>query len=138
MRWRRTAAVSSRTFEAGEVIFRQGDAATREAYLVREGRVEVSRRLDGQERILRTLGAGDLLGEVALFRDAPHSATAVAAEHAVLLVIPSDRLESLVGANPRLAIALIRQLARMAGRDDSGAPPPHDEAVATRGQGGRS
>ncbi len=38
-----------------------------------------------------------------------------------LLVIPSDRLENMVRANPRLAIALIRQLARMAGGDDSGA-----------------
>jgi len=33
----------------------------------------------------------DLLGEVALFRDAPHSATAIALERVTLIVIASDR-----------------------------------------------
>ena len=51
---------------------------------------------------------GDLLGEVALFRDAPHSVTAIAVEHVTLLVIPAQRLESMVRANPELAIGLIR------------------------------
>jgi CRP/FNR family transcriptional regulator len=107
----------SRTFEPGEVIFRQGDRAAGEAYLVHEGSVEVRRAADGQDHLLRTLVQGDLLGEVALFRDAPHSATAVALEPTTLLVIPSDRLEHMVTSHPRLAIALIRQLARMAAGD---------------------
>ena len=114
--------VPRRTFKAGEVIFRQGDAATGEAYLVHAGKVEVRKRIDGAERLLRTLGKGDLLGEVALFRDAPHSATAVATERVTLLVIPADRLEEMVRANPALAMALIRQLARMAAGGDT--PPP--------------
>ena len=70
----------TRTFNAGDVMFRQGDSASGEAYLVHEGAVEVRRTEDGEDRILRTLGKGDLLGEVALFRSAPHSATAVAIE----------------------------------------------------------
>ena len=107
----------SRTFGPGEVIFRQGESAPGEAYLVHEGRVEVRRLVDGEERVLRTLAKGDLLGEVALFRDAPHSATAVALEETTLIAIPADRLEHMVTSNPRLAIALIRQLARMAAGD---------------------
>ena len=67
--------------------------------------------------MLGTLGTGDLLGEVALFRRGPHSATAVAIEDGLLLVIAADRLEHIVRANPKLAIALIRQLARMAARE---------------------
>ena len=107
----------SRTFAPGDVIFRQGDSADGEAYLVHEGSVEVRRVVDDQDRLLRPLGQGDLLGEVALFRDAPHSATAVALEPTTLLVIPSDRLEHMITSHPRLAIALIRQLARMAAGD---------------------
>ena len=112
----------TRTFGPGEVIFRQGDSPPGEAYLVHEGSVEVRRLVDGEERVLRTLAKGDLLGEVALFRDAPHSATAVALEETTLIAIPADRLEQMVTTNPRLAIALIRQLARMAAGDveDSG------------------
>jgi len=103
-----------KTFNPGEVIFRQGDVSTGEAYLVHSGKVEVRRHLQDGERLLRTLVEGDLLGEVALFRDAPHSATALAVEPVTLLVIPAHRLEQLIRANPELAIALIRQLARMA------------------------
>jgi CRP-like cAMP-binding protein len=108
------AMTETRTFNAGDVMFRQGDSASGEAYLVHEGTVEVRRTEDGEDRILRTLGKGDLLGEVALFRSAPHSATAVAIEPVTLLVITEDRLENMVRTNPELALALIRQLARMA------------------------
>jgi CRP/FNR family transcriptional regulator, cyclic AMP receptor protein len=120
---RQVEDMPTRTFKPGDVIFRQGDrVATGEAYLVQNGAVEVRRRHGGKERVLRTLGKGDLLGEVALFGRSPHSATAVAVEQVVLLVIPADRLEQIVRAKPDLAIALIRQLARMAARDGDSAP----------------
>ena len=107
----------TREFAVGDVIFRQGDDAAGEAYLVHEGRVEVRRLVDGEDRLLRTLTQGDLLGEVALFRKAPHSATATALTPTTLIAIPEDRLEDMVKTNPRLALALIRQLARMAAGD---------------------
>jgi CRP/FNR family transcriptional regulator len=106
--------IPMKRFAPGEVIFREGDESRSEAYLVHEGTVEARRRVNGEERVLNTLGKGDLLGEVALFRDAPHSVTATAVEPVTLLVIPAHRLESMVRANPELAIGLIRQLARMA------------------------
>jgi CRP-like cAMP-binding protein len=110
--------MESRTFNTGDVIFRQGDASNGEAYQVQEGVVEVCKTEDGEARILRTLGKGDLLGEVALFRSAPHSATAIAIEPVTVLVIPEQRLEDLVRTNPELALALIRQLARMAAGEE--------------------
>jgi CRP-like cAMP-binding protein len=115
---RRIAGLTSRTFAPGEVIFRQGDAGTREAYLVHDGTIEVRRRTPDGERLLRTLTRGELLGEVALFGDVPHSATAHAVGRAILLVVPADRLESIVRSQPNLAIAMIRQLARMAAMED--------------------
>ncbi len=114
----RIAGMQSRSFGPGEVIFHQGHAAKREAYLVHEGQVEVRRRTPDGERVLRTLGKGDLLGEVAFFSDGPHSATAHAIERVILLVVPADRLESMVRAKPALAIAIIQQLARMAATED--------------------
>ena len=106
--------MESKTFNPGDVIFRQGGASDGEAYLVHEGAVEVRKSEDGEERILRRLGKGDLLGEVALFRSGSHSATAIATGPVTVLVIPEYRLEEMVRANPQLAMALIRQLARMA------------------------
>ena len=111
---RRIAGMQSRSFGPGEVVFRQGDAGQREAYLVHDGTVEVRRRTANGEQVLRTLAKGDLLGEVAFFSDGPHSATALAIGRVTLLVVPADRLEHLVRTKPNLGIAIIRQLARMA------------------------
>jgi CRP/FNR family transcriptional regulator, cyclic AMP receptor protein len=104
----------SRTYPPGAVIFRQGDTSNGEAYLVHEGQVEVRKRVGDAERMLRRLRKGDLLGEVALFRAGAHSATAVATDEVTLLVISDDQLEHMVRTSPSLALALIRQLARMA------------------------
>lgn len=108
---RQIGEVPTRTFKPGDFIFREGDNANGEAFMVHDGRVEVRRRFGDEERILRVLGKGDLLGELALFRNSARSASAVAVEPVTLMVIPATRLEHLVRSNPGLAMALIRQLA---------------------------
>lgn len=108
---RQIGDVPSRTYRPGDLIFREGDSANGEAYMIHEGRVEVRRHFGEEERPLRTLAKGDLLGEIALFRNAPRSASAVATEPTTLLVIPAQRLEHMVRTNAALAMALIRQLA---------------------------
>jgi len=75
--------------------------------------VEIRKLIGGEERLLRTLTKGELLGHIALFRNAPRSATAIAADAVTLMVIPANRLDHLVRANPALALALIRELATM-------------------------
>jgi len=111
-----------KTFEAGEVLFRQGELGAGEAYFIQSGRVLVWKTADGAERLLGTRHVGDLVGEIALFGRGAHSATAIAAEPVTALAIPAARLEHIVRANPDLALALIRQLARMA----SGEPGPSE------------
>ena len=130
----RTTIVPSRVYPAGAVVFRQGDLTVGEAYLVHEGKVELRRTVDGVERRLRVLGRGDLLGEVALFRAGPHSATAVAAGRVTLLVLAADHLEELIRANPGLAMAIIRQLARMAAGEVSVAASRIGVAPRDRGR----
>ena len=116
---RQIGEVPTRTFEPGTVIFREGDDAKGEAFMVHQGRVEIRKQLGGEERLLSTLAKGELLGHLALFRNAPRSATAIAADAVTLMVIPANRLDHLVRANPALAVALIRDLAtRMLAAED--------------------
>jgi len=110
---RQIAEIPTRTFESGAVIFREGDGAKNEAFMVHRGRVEFRKQIGGEQRLLRTLGKGELIGHIALFRNAPRSATAIAADAVTLMVIPANRLDHLVRANPALALALIRDLAAM-------------------------
>ena len=110
---RQIGEVPTRTFEPGAVIFREGDDAKGEAFMLHLGRVEIRKKIGGEERLLRTLTKGELLGHIALFRNAPRSATAIAGDAVTLMVIPANRLDHLVRANPALALALIRELATM-------------------------
>ena len=103
--------VPTRTFEPGTVIFREGDDAKGEAFMIHLGRVEFRKQIGGEDRLLRTLAKGELFGHLALFRNAPRSASAIAADAVTLMIISANRLEHLVRANPALAIALIRDLA---------------------------
>jgi CRP/FNR family transcriptional regulator, cyclic AMP receptor protein len=105
--------VPTRTFQPGDVIFREGDDAKGEAFMVHVGRVEIRKQIGGEERLLRTMTKGELIGHIALFRNAPRSASAVAADAVTLMIIPANRLDHLVRANPALAVALIRDLAAM-------------------------
>ena len=90
---RKLGSIQTRTFRAGEVVFREGEDPRDEAFLVHAGRIEVRKRVGGEERLLWTYGKGELLGELGLFAGgAPRSATAVAIEPATLLVIPAKRL----------------------------------------------
>ncbi len=111
--------VPTRTFNPGDVIFKEGDDAKSEAFLVHQGKVEIRKNLGGEEKLLRELSQGMLLGEFALFRNIPRSATAIAADAVTLMVIPANRLDAMVRTNPALAMAIIKDLvSRMLAAED--------------------
>src|SRR6266566_1773531 len=111
--------VPTRTFNPGDVIFKEGDDAKSEAFLVHQGKVEIRKNLGGEEKLLRELSQGMLLGEFALFRNIPRSATAIAADAVTLMVIPANRLDAMVRTNPGLAMAIIKDLvSRMLAAED--------------------
>jgi S1-C subfamily serine protease/rhodanese-related sulfurtransferase len=100
-----------RKFKAGEMIFKEGNDAQGEAYVVHAGTVQIQRHFDGIPKTLSTLAEGELFGEVALFREARRSADAVAATDVELLVIKNERLDWLIRNRPQLTREIVRQLA---------------------------
>src|SRR5262245_14971487 len=108
---RQIGEIPTRTFNPGDVIFREGDDAKGEAFMVHVGKVEIKKLIAGEQRLVNSIGKGELLGELGLFRNAPRSATAIAADAVTLIVIPSNRLDHMVRSNPTLAVALIKDLA---------------------------
>lgn len=71
-------------FAAGDVLFREGDTA----YLVESGSIEIISGEADDTRVLGSIIAGSLFGEMALISDMPRMATATAKEDAVCIVIP--------------------------------------------------
>jgi CRP-like cAMP-binding protein len=99
-----------RHFKAGEVILKEGAEANGEAYVVHSGVVEARRVFDGENRLLGTMGEGELFGDMALFRHAPRSADIIAQNDVELLVIKNERLDWLIRNRPQLAVELVRRL----------------------------
>jgi S1-C subfamily serine protease/rhodanese-related sulfurtransferase len=119
--------IERRHFPAGAVIFQEGDEARGEAYVVHTGTVDIRKRFDGTERRLNTMGEGELLGEMALFRGAPRSASAVAATAVELLVVRSERLEWLIRNRPQLTLEILKRLSDQVASADKargGQPTP--------------
>ncbi len=100
-----------RSFQAGEVIFREGEPAV-EAYLLEEGRVRLIKKVRGEERSLMVLKPGDLFGESALVAGAERSSTAVALSAGLSLAIDQTTLANLLAHSPEIASRIVKQLVR--------------------------
>ena len=105
--------IERRHYAPGEVIFQEGDDAREEAYVVHAGTVEIKKRYPGGERRLNVTKEGELLGEMALFRNARRSASAVAMTDVELLVMRNERLEWLIRNRPELTLELLKHLSEL-------------------------
>ncbi|HEX7604545.1 MAG TPA: cyclic nucleotide-binding domain-containing protein [Polyangiaceae bacterium] len=74
------------TFARGSVIMREGEAGN-SAYIIVSGRCEVRKHLNGVQQVLKTLGAGEVFGEMAVLSEGPRTATVVAVEDTTVLVV---------------------------------------------------
>jgi CRP-like cAMP-binding protein len=98
-------------FDAGEVLFREGELGT-EAYLLEEGRVRLIKKVRGQERSLMVLKPGDLFGESALIPGTARSSTAIALSPGIALALDQATLQNLLEHNPAIASRVVKQLVR--------------------------
>jgi CRP-like cAMP-binding protein len=100
------AGFRSVTFGPGGAIFATGDDGDY-MYVVRTGEVEIER--DG--KVIETLFAGGIFGEMALIDGSPRSATARAKTDVEVAPISEKNFLFLVHETPFFAIAVMRILA---------------------------
>ncbi|MGK2923604.1 MAG: cyclic nucleotide-binding domain-containing protein [Methyloceanibacter sp.] len=93
-------------FASGEVIFAEGGEGDF-MYVVRSGEVEIERN----GKVIETLSAGGIFGEMALIDGSSRSATARAKTDAELAPINEKSFMFLVHETPFFAIAVMRTLA---------------------------
>ena len=98
--------MTRRVLHAGEVLFHESDTGD-VAYLVERGCIQISLMSGESEVKLADLGPGDLVGEMALIDNAPRTATAVAVEESVLLVIDREHLAERIAHTDPIVRALL-------------------------------
>jgi CRP-like cAMP-binding protein len=99
--------IEARSFKAGSVIFREGDAAN-ELFVIKSGQV----RIQIGNRTVTELGQESIFGEMALIDSEPRSATATAITDVELVPISEKQFLFLVSQTPYFALKVMRVLAQ--------------------------
>ncbi|MGI9611242.1 MAG: Crp/Fnr family transcriptional regulator [Acidimicrobiia bacterium] len=103
------ATAKRRTFDKGTEIIHEGHVGGAGFYLVTEGAVDVF----AQGKFLATHAPGGYFGEMALLLDdTPRTASCVASEDTVCIVITKWDLRSLVETHPDISMKIMAELAR--------------------------
>src|SRR5262245_54005272 len=104
-------SLRERRYQAGDVIFRQGDASEGLGVVLR-GRVQtVITSPEGREQVLKVFGPGRTFADIAVFDDEPQPAQAIAASETTVVFIPQIELLAILTRHPAAAIDVIRLFA---------------------------
>jgi CRP-like cAMP-binding protein len=97
-------------YDAGKTLFRQGDRAEA-AYLIIEGEADIIVDSPSGPLTIATLGAHEIVGEMAILCDVPRTATVQARSRLVALRIAKDPFMRMVREFPNMAVSIMRELA---------------------------
>ena len=100
-----------RVYQDGEIIVRQGDKGEF-LFVIQQGQVEIFIEREGNEIPLRIVGKNELIGEMAIFRREPRSATARACGPARVLTLDKKNFLRRISEDPSLAFRIIETLSR--------------------------
>ena len=105
-RWR---PESRKRFAGGELLMRQGEAAT-ESYVILSGRVSVYTESEGERSFLRECRSGEIVGEMALVSHEPRSASVQAMEDTVVAVVTQQDLSEQLDRLPPYMAGMVAML----------------------------
>jgi CRP/FNR family cyclic AMP-dependent transcriptional regulator len=94
-------------FPAGHVLITEGQQGS-EAYVLLSGTASISR----QGTTIAALGAGEIIGELALLEDAGRAASVTCETDCSMLVLDRRHFIPLLEETPALAIKFLEELAR--------------------------
>ncbi len=96
----------------GQILFHEGEPGD-SLYIVLSGKVKLGRRAsDGRENLVAVMGPADQFGELSLFDPGPRTATAVVVTDGRVARLPKAALQKWVEERPRIAMQLLRVVAR--------------------------
>ncbi|MCC6261471.1 MAG: HAMP domain-containing histidine kinase [Anaerolineales bacterium] len=113
------ALTEIKTYPPNHVLCREG-AYEEIFYIIAEGTASIVKKFDeqGEERLLRIVSRGDLVGEMAMIQAAPRAATVRALTELTALEMEKQDFETMLAQSPRMALEIIRTtLTRMREND---------------------
>jgi CRP-like cAMP-binding protein len=87
----------------GTHLFREGDLAD-SCFIIEEGEVELYRNNGSDRSVVSRIGAGSVVGDIAMFQERPYLSSARAIRNTRVLRLERDRLVPLLLSRPVLAM----------------------------------
>lgn len=107
-----------RDFKPREVLCREGKPGDA-FYIIIEGDVKATKLINVvEERLLKTLKAGDFFGEMALIHNAPRAATITTLTDTKVLEISKEAFDNLLTRSSSISQAIIREISRRLREND--------------------
>lgn len=91
----------SREVPANEKLLEEGQPGDG-LYMLLTGRAEVSRKVEGQRKVLAHLREGDVFGEMSLLQNQPVTANVKTLRKSIVLKLPKRTWTEIVGTHPQL------------------------------------
>ena len=102
--------VFTRQYPKDTMICSENEPGT-ELYIIQKGRVKITKVQDESEILLSVLKTGDIFGEMALLTNDSRSASAIAYDDVVLLVVNKSNFQKMVQSQAQLITRLTQLLA---------------------------
>ena len=101
--------VDERRLTAGQLLFAEGSLG-QQAFVIREGRIEIFKTSNGREVQLAVRQPGDVIGETALLEAVPRTASGRALTDCRLVAIRYEQLEQLLNTSPAAARTMLHTI----------------------------
>lgn len=88
-------AMKEKVIESGVRIIQEGDDGNA-LFVIEEGKVDCMKKIDGEEKVVKTCTPGDAFGELALLYNCPRAASVQSTERAVLWELDRESFNSIV------------------------------------------
>jgi hypothetical protein len=107
------------TYLPGSVIVRQGEPGSC-AYFIQDGKVEVIRNEEGQDRVVAILNKDEYFGEMALISDSPRNATVRAVKETRVAALGKENFVKLLSVLPATKESILQTVQARAKQVASG------------------
>jgi len=100
----------TRRYPEDTMIFCENQSGA-EMFIIQSGQVKIGKVVNGKEVTFAILKKGDMFGEMALLENKPRSASAIANEECILMVVNSRNFNQMVATQPQMIARLTTTLA---------------------------
>jgi CRP-like cAMP-binding protein len=94
---------------AGTVLFREGEQGNK-MYVIKSGRVRLSKKVQDTAIVLEDLGAGAFCGELAMVNDQARPVTATVIQDASVIQIDASQFENMLRSNSDIAVRMMKRM----------------------------